>query len=246
MFPLIFVTKVVLDATFCLGLILVGRSLNRSDAPNKEQVTRQSAIATSDNMMQQVSVTLNVNPQQVKVEGGSSQLFHPSLWAKDALRSFAYQGPAIAAGVTVFFYVGLRYLCVQCNKYLARNDSWAAWIGLESCDCFLNRSREDIAKELMPEIQRRYVNRYDLTDFFEPFTLFLHAIESEISANERYIYWYSWLKKTHTTAMFPVDGSDYDSLEKIQDCLIYLRNSFLWWLAEYKIAHNKEMSIDDL
>jgi hypothetical protein len=239
------VTRLVLEATFCIGLSLAGRAISRRDAPKKPTMVPAQTCQTvnGEGMTQQVSVTLNVSPKQLNVNSSVMGLpFELLYWPGKAASFLKKQGPFIAVGITGICYLLLRQCCVQCNNYCVSTNSWRAWIdhGVHSDDDqFLAQTADDMMKDLIIEIQRRYTTMQDPTDFFGPIAAFTQGLNAEINQVTRFIYWLTVLKKMHLTALFPIAPACCESLEKTKKSLEHLKAVFLQWVTDYKIAHNK-------
>jgi len=101
--------RLLLDAFFCFGLVFAGRAMNQRDMPREP---RSAQVVNGQGMMQQVSVTLNVNPQQVKMDGGylDYSVVHSAGHQKS--RHFKKGGPVVCASIT-----GISYLAINIFAY---------------------------------------------------------------------------------------------------------------------------------
>jgi len=128
----------------------------------------------------------------------------------------------------------------KANKFLSRKDIWCAWHEEMALDSLVAVPQRDLAAELILEIQRRYSNTNNPTDFLEPLITFVKEIESEISIISKLKRAYYVFSRTHLSALFPINEKLFVSLDAKLQRSIYLKNLFLSWAAEYKISHNRK------
>ena len=106
---------------------------------------------------------------------------------------------------------------VQANKYLERTDTWASWRLDTPVDLLITIPQTELAKELILEIQRRYSNAQNPTDFISPLITFIQTIEAEIVKIKQYADVYRWITNLHLQSAFPINQKQFNLLgRKIQ------------------------------
>lgn len=192
-------------------------------------------------MNQNLNLTLNISPKQFKTSFEIPKDWHvPIENFKNFTTNFLYEKKYFLLGCTILgSYAYLCSLCVQGNKYLERSDTWASWKNGISYDALTMIPPEDLAKELVLEIQRKYSSIQNPTDFVSPLITFIHAIDKEIETTQRLSLAYTWFCRLHIQNFVPINEKLYQTTQNINRKLIYLKNVFLSWAAEYKINHNR-------
>lgn len=202
--------------------------------------------ATSDNdsMHQNLVLNLNYSPTQIKTaaQTASDKIFSNlpiKEWQEKSSTFFHEKRYFIGASIILGGYVLACHYFVQGNKYLERTDTWAAWHSETPLDLLVSYPQLDLAKELILEIQRRYSNAKNPTDFISPLITFVKTIDEEIATVKQYSEVYRWAKQCYLHTIFPINQKQFNLLEEKHKKLVYLKNIFLSWAAEYKINHNK-------
>ena len=77
------------------------------------------------------------------------------------------------------------------------------------------------------------------TDFISPLISFVQTIDKEINTLKKFIDAYWLITKLHTEKLLPVNIKQFATLNERYKKLLYLKNVFLSWAAEYKVNHNK-------
>ncbi|HRN78431.1 MAG TPA: hypothetical protein PLU71_04275 [Candidatus Dependentiae bacterium] len=132
------------------------------------------------------------------------------------------------------------YVCYQVitgNLYLQRTDIWSAWKAPLSLQELCALPDKDLTQALIFAIQNKYINLTDPMDTGAPLAQFMHEIESERIQLEYYQYLHNWIKRTHTTWLFPLNTSKYSTIEQRLDRLAFIKHLFVTWLTEQKIDH---------
>ncbi|MFC1845566.1 hypothetical protein ACFLX2_00385 [Candidatus Dependentiae bacterium] len=136
-------------------------------------------------------------------------------------------------GVCVFFI----YQILRGNSYLARDNLWSAWKNNLEMEELLAMPKQELANKLMIEVQKRYVNTEDPADFLSPMVDFMKDVENELSELRYYRRLYSWNSKIYLSKILPFNKKLFDGIkEKIQR-LLYFKNGFASWVAQYKMLN---------
>lgn len=221
-----------------LGISCYGSFWHQNDT----RVTNQ-ILPTPDSMNQNLTVNLNYSPTQIKTPVIWPEKFFSNIPIKEwqaQTSNFLYKKRYFIAASLLFggYVLACNYF-VQANKYLEQPDIWSSWRPETPLDALLAIPQQELAKELILEIQRRYSNAQNPTDFISPLIAFIKAIDSEILIIKQYAEVYQWITKFHLQSALPINQKLFDQLVENNRKLIYLKNVFLSWAAEYKISHNK-------
>lgn len=192
---------------------------------------------------QNMTINLNVNPHQINVSTPLQDLWDQvasSALPTEILSFLWRQRYFIAGGAVLGIYIYVCRECTRINNYLECFESWGSWHKEYSLEAFLAMPQQQIAKELVIEIQRRYSNNACPTDFIGPLISFCTMIDSEIEMVNHYLSTYSLLMRTNLYGLFPLNVAQCDELGDIIKRLQFIKNIFLAWAADYKIEHNKE------
>jgi hypothetical protein len=234
--------RLLLDAAFCIGLMVAGRAINQKETRISEPQTTQ--VVNGQGMMQQVSVTLQVNPQQVSMAGFSGLLNYSRRLISQSASLLKRGLPLILVGATSASYLFLRRISIHGNNYLRATNSWWAW--LEGHDDFFSLTGEEKIKELLDEIHLRYNSQTTASNFFDQCNLFIIEINAEINCVNRYLSWSYWLSRVHAEKFLPYNHDNWEQFEQIKNALQELKTTFLQWFAEYKIAVHKGKDLLEL
>ena len=199
-----------------------------------------------DVMNQQVTVNVNVSPKQIKHELSTAKELIEKLsiaaWPSSIGNFISGQRYFIAAGTVLGGYVLLCRECVRANQYVVCNETWGSWHNDYPHEVFMSMSHQEIAKELVIEIQRRYSNIKNPTDFIGPLITFAKSIDSEIKLVDHYLWLHSILQRSHLNMIVPLNIEACVLLPKMMQRLRHIKNIFLTWAADYKIEHNSRSS----
>lgn len=216
----------------------IGQLWNRNDSRTVDQ-----QVPDPDSMNQNLVVNLNYSPTQIKTPLSLPKDFFSNLpladW-RDSTQSFLYQKRYfLGFSCIIGCYLYACHLIVKANKYLEDTENWAAWRADIPYQLLVTIPQQELAKDLILEVQRRYNNSQNPTDFLSPLIMFVHAIDEEILYMTRLNVSYNWLKKLYIDVIFPINENCFSKVEEKLKKLIYIKQIFLVWAAEYKVSHNK-------
>lgn len=215
---------------------------NRNDARVIDQ-----QVPNPDSMNQNLVVNLNYSPTQIKTPLSLPENFFSNFPFRDwqtRTRFFLYQKRFfIGASIILGGYIYACHLIVKANKYLENPETWSSWRQDIPHELLITIPQPELAKDLILEVQRRYSNPQNPTDFLSPLIAFIHSIDDEITMMKRLNFVYSWLKKLHIIYILPINEKLFCKVEEKLKKLIYLKQIFLAWAAEYKVNHNKNKKI---
>ena len=229
--------QVLLGASF-MGATSFGAFWHTNDTRVVERV-----VPDPNSMNQNLVLNLNYSPTQIK----TPLIFPDKLFSHLPIKewqtktsSFLYQKRYFfGASIILGGYVMTCNYFVQANKYLEQTDTWASWRLDTPVEVLISIPQHELAKELILEVQRRYSNSQNPTDFISPLIAFVQAIDTEIVMIKKYAEIYRFIKRFHLQGIFPINQKQFNQLGDKYKKLMYLKNVFLYWAAEYKINHNK-------
>jgi len=194
---------------------------------------------------QNMTINFNVNQRQINVSSPLQDLWDQVSTSAlpSELINFLYNQRYFIAGSAVLgTYVYICRECTRINRYVECCDSWGSWHKEYSLEVLLALPPQQIAQDLVIEIQRRYSNNANPTDFIGPLISFCKSIDYEMELVNHFITLYAFLVRIHLNVLFPLNIQKCASLADTLKRLQYIKNIFLAWAADYKIEHNKRCS----
>lgn len=149
----------------------------------------------------------------------------------------------IGAGVSA--YASLCGYIYYLQRLVYTSDSWSAWKSHIPLEVLLNSPQDEIAKELVIEIQKNYTTTEQLADFISPLVKFINTITHEKKQLERYLFMQKWLRRLYLHILFPHDEIAFQKAQEKVDRLSYLKHLLISWISEYKIQTNNTKQKED-
>ena len=231
-------TRQILISIFFMGTTCFGFFWNRNDTRVVDQV-----MSDPNAMNQNLTVHFNYSPTQIKTPLIFSEKMFSNVHLKEwqaKTSNFLYSKRYfIGATIILGGYIMTCNFFVRGTKYLERTDTWASWHSDIPLEILMATPQSELAKELVLEIQRRYSNAQNPTDFISPLITFIKVIDEEIIMIKQYAEIYRLINKLHLQNIFPINQKQFNMLDEKEKKLIYFKNTFLSWAAEYKVNHNK-------
>jgi len=135
-------------------------------------------------------------------------------------------------------YAFLLYKALKGNSYLAQNDLWFSWKKELSMEQLLSIPQGELAQTLLTRVQRRYVNAANPTDFLSPLINFMRDVEIEINQLRTYNRIYKWTSTISLSKIVPFNKKRFETIQEKIQRLLYFKNVFSSWIANYKMVHN--------
>lgn len=152
----------------------------------------------------------------------------------------------VLGGLAASMYGLLCYYTYRGNSYLGSNDLWSSWHQELPFDQLLSIPQEQIAKELLHEIQRRYSTPGSITDLIQPLSLFMVTIGQEEETIKWYQWFYSWLAYSRITKIIPFSKQQFAQTKERLQRIAYFKNIFQTWAAQYQLEHSARCVLDVL
>jgi hypothetical protein len=206
-------------------------------------ITQKPTIENPETMNQNLTLNVNFCPTQIQNPVLLPDKFFSSLpfkqWSNRTVNFFNKNRYLLGASLLFGGYIVACNYTVQANKFLERTDTWASWHNEITAEQLMAINHKELAKELILEIQRRYSNPKNPTDFISPLIAFIQAIDKEILLLKKYITYYTWVQKLHLQGILPIQQKLLNKADDSYKKIMHVKNIFLSWAADYKINHNK-------
>jgi len=249
--------QVIISIFFCLSYTPVfALSLNPFSskpptAPAAQKVARaaQQEVYTTPDGVHTICTNTNLNmnislnqSQNATNTNNSSPYIPPIDW--QGIKSSSYSFIAtyyrwLITATCIGAYSYLYYSIRNAQSYLNQPDMWFNWHETLSLEKLLSINTEELEQELLLDIQRRYTNLHEPTNFIAPLISFAHAIDQEFARLSYYKKLYKLLSVSYVYKILPISIVFYQKTQR----LTYLKNIFLTWAAHYRVEHNKSFKI---
>ena len=137
---------------------------------------------------------------------------------------------------TIYAYIS--YLIYSKHQVIAAPLSWCNWHNGCTFEEFLTIPADKTGAELLHEIQSRYADPEDPTNFIYSLVQFTKALQNEIEKLEELMTIYTWLEKTKCSHLFFVDTITISTTQAKLHKLLFIKHVFATWYATYKIEKN--------
>lgn len=232
--------KNILLTSLLINTVCFGYFWSSNETPSIKQ-----SLADNDAMTQNLSINFHYYPVQIKTTPLLPQDCLDNINLKDwttKTYSFLHTNrfflcTSFIAGTYIYAY----HYITQANKYLDMANLWSSWRSDTPLEYLITIPQQELAKELILEVQRRYSNPQNPTDFITPLITFIQAIENELKIIRKYNRLYHCTTILHVQKMLPFNQKQFKSLNEKYRKLIHIKNIFLSWATEYKINHNKKI-----
>lgn len=144
----------------------------------------------------------------------------------------------LSIGAIGALYAGIWFRFIFLHHRIFKKESWSSWKNKTNFDELQSIPHTQLARELIMAIQKKYQTADKIADFVTPLMAFIVDINTEITNLNSFIWQYESLKKIKLIALFPGYGKTMKLVREKLKRLVYLKNVFGSWMAEYKINMN--------
>ena len=137
------------------------------------------------------------------------------------------------------WYVGTWLLLLSSHYYFNQTGLWSDWQSTMSFAQLCVKPEQLLQQELIFDIQRRYVNQQNPTDFINPLVTFLSKINSEEKYINCYITLLNGINSLRLARLFLISEKKIKEIKLRKQQLTFVRELFLSWIAEYNINQSK-------
>lgn len=136
-------------------------------------------------------------------------------------------------------YIALQSSLIYLSQRLSKDNCWSNWKKHLDLEDLYQVSQDQLAKDLLNDIQKKYITIKNPTDFIMPLIKFMKDIEKEEQAIAIYKKITKIINKTYIVNwLFFYNKKLYSAIDFREKRLKYIKNSFLSWLANFKINTN--------
>lgn len=132
----------------------------------------------------------------------------------------------------IAYQIYIRELVVKATT------SWSNWRNHCNFEEFLAIPCQQAGGELLQEIQQRYADPTNPTNFIYSLVQFTQAIDHEILVLEEQMTIYTWLNTAKCSHLFFVDAVTIANTQAKLHKLLFIKHVFSAWCAMYKIEKN--------
>lgn len=189
-----------------------------SDAKTEQTTeTKNENINTTEQNSTPPTPEIKTEPQKVN----NPQLMHiHSYWPFYALGSF---------------YSYLFYRLVKTNYVMNDRSRWFHWKEFMSLERLQEIPQQELAKELLHEIQNHYMNPINPTDSITPLSQFMNTVDYEKKLLQQYLKLTDWLKWLWLRRVFPFNDKKIKQANQLLARLNFMKHIFISWAASHKM-----------
>jgi len=144
----------------------------------------------------------------------------------------------ILIGTGIGLYSLIFFGLIKGDSYLNQKNLWSCWPHNIDFQKLIQTPPDEIQKQLLIEIQIRYMKIDSPTDFVTPLVKFMNDIEKEKKNLIFYQKLYETLSKFYLSWIFPMNKTMFLTIKEKLERLSFIRDIFLKWAAHYKINQN--------
>lgn len=142
----------------------------------------------------------------------------------------------VLSGIVTAYIVLCTRLMYDQYWVLADNSSWGAWKDNLSFESLCLLSQKELEQELLADIQKRYLQKKDPSNFIQPLILFLQDIENRIKIIKRYVWYCNHLDRFVVRIFFPLSARKKDEAVAQLQRMQFIHHIFMSWMAEQNIV----------
>lgn len=139
--------------------------------------------------------------------------------------------------VAAVVWLKINYKLWRLASVLRAKDHWSLWRSGPLLDPLLTYPQRELTQQLLLDIQKKYTTSARPTEFIQPLIIFLTTLEEEQKNLKQYKTLCNILKRINIGGLFMLDKELMQEVDQRLQKLLYIKNLFLSWAAEYKVAH---------
>lgn len=192
-------------------------------------VSMSSIIQGNSINSSSITITMNALPSQCETVAEKK---HDLEWQKIVVNQWIrYRAPFLLV-TTIGTYAYLWYQLYDARALLKDQQAWCNWKDHIDIDRFLLCNHNEMSKELLLDIQERYINNQNPSDYIVPLVSFLAIIEKEKQALETYLWWSKKFITSYARFIFPIDNECIKLASQALTRLKCIKKIFVTCLAE--------------
>ena len=217
---------------------------------NVDARTTTKNINESNQTTQQQTTQTQINVQEIKqvITNYAQSCVNFAHLTKDMLLEQSqtfyeqYKKWFIPAGLCVV-YVYVLYELTKGNQIIANHNAWAAWNDDMCLVTLAEIPEKKLYGELIVDIQKQYTDPLNPTDWVTPCIIFHEKLLEEQKILERYLRIGRWLESLKLSLIYPVNATRLEQAQEKLERLMFVRDLFFTWAANYKIDSNQLRSM---
>lgn len=229
-------------------------------ATGNDQLTRDIKSMLDSSLQQNKSNTVCVNVQQLTDQHNFhivgfdllgknvKDIFDQSTEkTKQHFSSFTqwFKNNPLAIGIfsLIISYASLQSYLFYLTAQLSNNNCWSKWQQEKTIDQMYQIGQSQFSQSLLGDIQKVYTTVSNPTDFVTPLIAFMHDTDKETIGLNRYQKIIDTLKKLKLDKIFLYDSKIFQDTPNRLQKLSYMKNTFLAWLADYKMSQTQKLTL---
>ena len=220
-----------LNATFDKNPIEQKQNFKRNSQPIN--IVNLSFSASASEMKQLLSTLHQLETNQNSTyQTGKETLQNVGTTFNDLIFKYKYWLTITAA---TCIYCSIFYKMAHANRLLNSTDSWCNWKSDLTFAKLLSTSQKELAQELIGDIQKKYTDPQNPTNFVTPMVNFVNELNNEIQELETYVKMVNLIKMARLKTIYPIISDDkLDQAKEKINKLAYIKNIFSEWSVEFK------------
>ncbi len=227
-------------------------SINTSSANESANELGSSNTTTNtinaENTSANTNSNRNTNSTRTNIHVATEQILHmlkqtyaharaidPRKQARSMAKKLSNYTVEIIAGSVTGVYLTICWMLVSTNHYLKRPDLWSKWKKQATLEQLFEISQQELAKDLIRDIQCKYMNLDNPTDIIMPLVRFVQAVDNEMNSIKRYISLATNLDQLHVLVIFPATKKTIKRAKKQLKRLQFVKHVFASWAVEYSM-----------
>ena len=147
---------------------------------------------------------------------------------------------AVPAASVAIVYAYINYKILKAQSYLKNNQLWSSWRSDIVLEQLLALPQDQLTKELLAEIHRRYFDHTTIADPITPFVTFMNSLEEEEAAINDYLNLVQWLQYLYIARLFPIRPQIYTHTKERMQRLAYYKNVFTTWASAHALKETQK------
>lgn len=225
------------------GCSIIINTHAQAEAPTNHDITLASTQKSNQSSEQRVeqTTTLSNVVYQTCMNWYQQHKALPQETMLSLKTYLAEHKAAVTGCLLLSCYATLWQQIYAAEKMLVAPDAWATWQSNISTKNLLGQPQQAIGHELITEIQQRYIDHNNPTDFLHPLITFSNQLHQEINALEKLQTIYSWIHRCYCNKLFFLSQKHQQELESKAHRLYFIKHVFISWCTEYKLhQHNPQ------
>lgn len=185
-----------------------------------------SSMATANNVIRN---TMRMVQTQIAPLIPDSIKNNAASWAAHVGRNYLWYGIGSA-------YAFICAALIRGNFYCNNDERWARWKQQLTTEELYAIPQPQLAKDLVVEIQRRYLNAANPTDYLTPLVRFMADVDSEATYLTRYLQIARAIRRCKLMIIFPINDGKIEQVQILQQRLQFVKHIFVSWATTHNVG----------